>query len=87
MSSSASARIAAYESWARTPDRAARTSAARTGLLAKFEREARERLGPGASERDVAAAADAAKAAHYRRMSKASTAARWGTRTAAKEAS
>lgn len=79
MSRSAAARIAAYESWARTPDRAARTSAARTGLLAKFEREARERLGPDASERDVALAADAAKTAHYQRMSQASARARWGT--------
>jgi hypothetical protein len=76
---SAAARIAVYESWARTPDRAARTSAARTGLLAKFEREARERLGPGASERAVAEAADAAKTAHYRRMSAASARKRWGT--------
>ena len=82
MSRSAAARIAVYESWARTPDRAARTSAARTGLLAKFEREARERLGPHASERDVALAAEAAKAAHYRRMSAASARARWGSRTA-----
>jgi len=63
--------------------RLARTSAARTGLLAKFEREAREKLGPGASERDVALAADAAKAAHYRRMSAASAAARWGTKAQA----
>jgi hypothetical protein len=76
---SAAARIAVYESWARTPDRSARTSAARTGLLAKFEREARERLGPGASDRAVAEAAEAAKAAHYRRMSAASARKRWGT--------
>lgn len=34
------ARIAALESWARTPDRSARTAAARRGLLDRFEREA-----------------------------------------------
>ncbi|MGV9792409.1 hypothetical protein [Gordonia sp. NPDC003422] len=33
------AQIAAHESWAKTPDRAARTAAARRGLEAKFERE------------------------------------------------
>lgn len=77
---SAAARIAVYTSWANTPDRSARTAPARTGLLAKFEREARARLGPGASERDVALAAAAAKTAHYRRMSKASAAKRWGSR-------
>lgn len=31
------ASIAAHESWARTPDRAARTAPARAALLAKFE--------------------------------------------------
>lgn len=31
------ARIAAHESWARTPDRAARTAPARAALIAKFE--------------------------------------------------
>jgi len=79
MNRSLAARIASYESWARTPDRAARTAPARTGLLAKFEREARDRLGPGASERQVAEAANAARKAHYLRMSAAGTAARWGS--------
>jgi hypothetical protein len=34
------ARIAAHESWARTPDRAARTARGRAALEAKFERDA-----------------------------------------------
>jgi hypothetical protein len=33
-------RIAAHKSWAKTPNRTARTAAARRGLLNKFEREA-----------------------------------------------
>ncbi|WP_249358350.1 hypothetical protein [Nocardia cyriacigeorgica] len=33
------ARIAAHESWAHTPDRSARTSAARRAALDRFERE------------------------------------------------
>ncbi|WP_380166618.1 hypothetical protein [Jannaschia sp. R86511] len=33
------AQIAAHTSWARTPDRTARTAAARAALLAKFESE------------------------------------------------
>lgn len=33
------AQIAAHESWARTPDRAARTAAARQAALDRFERE------------------------------------------------
>ena len=31
--------VAAHESWARTPDRAARTAPARAALLARFERD------------------------------------------------
>ena len=50
-SRSLQARIAAHESWARTADRAARTAPARAGLDARFQREARERLGPDATER------------------------------------
>ena len=69
-------RIGAHESWARTPDRAARTSAARAGLLARFEREARDRLGPGAPDTAVQAAAESARKAHYSRISRAGVAAR-----------
>ena len=76
MTTTAAARVAAYESWAATSDRSARTAPARAGLFAKFEREARERLGPDATERQVAEAADAARKAHYARLSAAGVAAR-----------
>ena len=76
MTSPAQARLAAHESWARTPDRSARTSAARAGLAARFEREARERLGPGASDRQVADAAESARKAYYQRLAAAGVAAR-----------
>jgi hypothetical protein len=33
------AAIASHESWARTPDRAARTAPARAAMMARFERE------------------------------------------------
>jgi hypothetical protein len=74
MSRSTAARIAAYESWATTPDRAARSATGQRGLVAKFEREARERLGPDATDRQVAQAASAARSAHFARLA----AARWG---------
>lgn len=70
------ARVAAHQSWANTPDRGARTSAARQGFLARLEREARERLGPDASDRAVADAAESALKAHYARLSAAGVAAR-----------
>ena len=70
------ARVAAHESWARTRDRAARTAPARAGLQARFIREAREQLGPDATERQVAAAAESARRAHYARLSMAGVAAR-----------
>lgn len=79
MNRSQQARIAALAGWARTPNRTARTEAMRTGLLAKFEREARELLGPDASERAVADSADALRKEHYERMSAAGVAARCGT--------
>lgn len=73
---SAQQRVAAHESWARTPDRAARTAAARQGLEAKFEREARERLGPAATDRQVADAAAAGRKAYYARFAAAGVATR-----------
>jgi hypothetical protein len=76
MTSPAQARLAAHESWARTPDRAARTSAARAGLLAKFETEARDKLGPDASDRAVADAAESARKAYYQRLAAAGLRAR-----------
>lgn len=78
MSRSAAARLAAHESWARTPDRTARALPGYNGLLEKFQREARDRLGPGASDAAVQAAAESARRAHYARMSAAGVAARRG---------
>lgn len=78
MTSSAQARAAVHESWARTADRSARTAAARTGLLERFEREAREHLGPDATDRQVADAAESKRKAYYARLSAAGAAARWG---------
>lgn len=78
MTRSTAARLAAHESWAATPDRAARTAPGTAGLRAKFEREARARLGPDATERDVQAAAESARKAHYARLSAAGVAARRG---------
>lgn len=68
MSRSARGRLGAYASWGNTADRSARTAAARSGLLARFEREAREALGPDASDRAVAEAAEARKKAYYQRL-------------------
>lgn len=68
MNRRSAAQLAAYESWARTPDRAARAGLGYAGLLARFERDARERLGPDATPRQVADAADAARKAHFARM-------------------
>ena len=79
MTTSSQARIAAYESWARTLDRAARTAPAVRGLAEKFTREARERLGPDATEKQVA---DAARKAHYTRLSAAGHAAKQARRAA-----
>jgi hypothetical protein len=74
---SASARVAAQDSWARTPGRAARARPAHNNnMLAKFTREARERLGPDATERQVAKAAESARKAFYKRLSAAGVAAR-----------
>ena len=75
-STPAQGRLAAYESWARTPDRSARTSPGRQGLLARFEREARDLLGPEASDRAVAEAAEARRRAYYAQLSAAGVAAR-----------
>ena len=76
MTTSAAARIAAHESWARTADRSARTAPAVRALAAKFVTEARERLGPGATDRQVADAAESARTAYYLRLSAAGHAAR-----------
>jgi hypothetical protein len=69
-------RIAAHTSWAKTPDRAARMAPARTGFLARFERQARELLGPGATEREIARSAESLEKAFYERLSDAGNKAR-----------
>lgn len=79
MNRAAAGRLGGYESWARTPDRAARSAQGYSGLLARFEREARERLGPDATERAVADAADSLRKAHYARLSARGVAARSGS--------
>jgi hypothetical protein len=76
MTRSAAARLAAHESWANTPDRSARAAKGYTGLLARFEREARERLGPDASDRAVADSAESARKAYYSRLAAAGVKAR-----------
>jgi hypothetical protein len=68
MTRSSAAKIAALESWANTPDRAARASLGQAGLRARFEREARDRLGPDATEQQVADAAESARKAHFTRL-------------------
>lgn len=73
---SAEASIRSYTSWGSTPDRAARTAPARQAFGARFERQARERLGDNASDRAVSQAADALKCAHFRLMAQKSAAAR-----------
>jgi hypothetical protein len=70
------ARAAVHQSWANTTDRAARLAPARAGLLARFERIARDNLGPAATDSQVAAAAESARSAHYARMAAASVKAR-----------
>ena len=76
MTRPAAAPIPAPEPWARTPGRAARTKPSRSNMLAKFTREARERLGPDATEREVARAAESARKAFYARLSASGVAAR-----------
>lgn len=66
--------MAANESWAHTPDRAARTRAARQGLDAKFERE----VDPDRvmSPADRAKAVANARRAYYQRLALKSAEAR-----------
>jgi hypothetical protein len=59
----------ADESWVRPSGHTAYAGPGRTGLLTRFEREARERLGPHASDLAVADAAESACKAHYARLS------------------
>lgn len=61
-------RIAAHLSWAKTKDRSARTAAARRqSHHTRFIEQARE-LHPDGTEKQIAAAAEALKSAHYRAL-------------------
>jgi len=62
------AQLAANTRWAGETDRTAATAGPRAGFFAKLSREARERLGPDATDEQVAKAADSALKAHYARM-------------------
>lgn len=68
------ARIAAHESWARTPDRTARTAPARAALMARFERDVDpDGILPPV---DRARRAESARRAHFTRLALASAKAR-----------
>jgi acyl-CoA reductase-like NAD-dependent aldehyde dehydrogenase len=72
----AAARTSERQSRAVTPGREPGTKTSRSPVLARLTREARERLGPDATERQVAEAAESARKAFYARLSAAGVAAR-----------
>jgi hypothetical protein len=73
---SAAPRIPAGEPRAAASRRRAGIKSSRSTMLTRFTREARERLGPDATESQIAAAAEAARKAFYARLSAAGVAAR-----------
>jgi hypothetical protein len=76
VSTPAAARTPALQARIASRDRAAGTNPSRSTMLARFTREARERLGPEAPEIQVAKAAEAARRAFYARLSATGVAAR-----------
>lgn len=62
------ASLAANTRWGREKDRTAATAPARQGFLDKLYREAREDLGPDATDEQLAKAVDNKLAAHAARM-------------------
>lgn len=70
------ASAAVHASWARTPDRAARTAPAREARWAKYLERARELQGPDATDEQVAQAAEHLRKADLARMALASAKAR-----------
>jgi hypothetical protein len=66
---------AAHLSWAATADRAARAQKGQRGLLASFERQARE-MHPEASDDVIAECADSLRKAHFADLNARSQAAR-----------
>jgi hypothetical protein len=67
-------RLAAYESWAKTEDRSARTAKARMAALERFEREVDPNNELGPAER--AKRAEFARKAHFTRLALKSAQAR-----------
>jgi hypothetical protein len=60
------AQIAAHQSWAKTPDRSARTAPARRAMLARFEKLVDpDGVMPEAARLEMA---ESARKAHYRKM-------------------
>ena len=68
--------LAVLESWARTPDRAARTAPARQANWQKYLDQARELAPEGASAEDIAYRADCLRKADMHRLALASAKAR-----------
>lgn len=68
------ARVAAYARWSRE-DPAPTATAGQAGLVAKFEREARD-AEPGLSDAEYARRAESARKAHMQRLALASSRAR-----------
>ncbi|WP_098960834.1 hypothetical protein [Pseudonocardia sp. N23] len=62
------ARINALKSWAATRNRTTRTAAGRRAADVRFTKQARELLGPDATEKQVNRSAEALRAAFYREM-------------------
>ncbi|MBN9734496.1 hypothetical protein PP1_005500 [Pseudonocardia sp. P1] len=71
-----SARAAAHRSWGATRDRSARTSAGRSAADRRFEEQARELLGAGASEFQVRQSAESLRKAYFADLARRSAAAR-----------
>ena len=78
------ASIAAHESWAKTPDRSARTAPARAALLARFERDVDPDGLLLADERERRA--EHARKAYFQRLALKSARARRRSRELAAEA-
>ncbi|MFI9463843.1 hypothetical protein [Streptomyces xiamenensis] len=66
---------ASHESWARTPNRTARTTAARNALAERWRREARE-MHPNGTDEQIEQAAESLRSAHYADLARRSAQAR-----------
>ena len=70
------ARINAHLSWAATRDRLARTAPARDARDRRFVVQARERLGPDATEQQVEQSAQSLRSAYFTDLARKSVVAR-----------